>query len=162
MSEPTSYYRARYYDPSLGRFTREDPLRFGAGDPNFYNYVDQNPVNYIDPSGRKRYHGNWCGPDWTGGKEEQFDPKHFKDYRKPIDALDEVCMHHDICYFNCRSTLPCDKGGRRKCMRNCDNLLTAEAPRNSLDAQKVLLAITYHWYPDAGTNESCGCKDKGK
>ncbi|MFT7224462.1 MAG: RHS repeat-associated protein [Cellvibrionaceae bacterium] len=45
------YYRARYYDPELGRFISEDPLGFAAG-INFYAYVNNNPVNYNDPSGK--------------------------------------------------------------------------------------------------------------
>jgi RHS repeat-associated protein len=45
------YYRARYYDPQIGRFVSEDPLGFGAGDVNFYQYTSNNPVNANDPSG---------------------------------------------------------------------------------------------------------------
>jgi RHS repeat-associated protein len=45
-----SYYRARYYDPSIGRFLSEDPLRFAA-DEDFYTYVLDNPIDGIDPSG---------------------------------------------------------------------------------------------------------------
>nr|VFK56049.1 MAG: RHS repeat-associated core domain-containing protein [Candidatus Kentron sp. TUN] len=44
------YYRARYYDPAVGRFLTEDPLGFQAG-INFYRYVENNPVNFNDPSG---------------------------------------------------------------------------------------------------------------
>jgi len=44
------YYRARYYDPEIGRFISEDPLGFKAG-VNFYAYVGNNPVNFNDPSG---------------------------------------------------------------------------------------------------------------
>jgi RHS repeat-associated protein len=44
------YYRARYYDPSVGRFLSEDRLRFEAG-PNFYAYVRNNPARYKDPLG---------------------------------------------------------------------------------------------------------------
>jgi hypothetical protein len=36
----------------------------------------------------------------------------FKDYRKPIDDLAEACVFHDICCFNCRSAVHCDKGAR--------------------------------------------------
>jgi RHS repeat-associated protein len=43
-------YRARYYDPKVGRFISEDPKKFEAG-PNFYAYVRNNPVNSNDPSG---------------------------------------------------------------------------------------------------------------
>ncbi len=45
------YYRARYYDPQIGRFISEDPMGFGAGDVNFYQYTSNNPVNANDPSG---------------------------------------------------------------------------------------------------------------
>ena len=43
-------YRARYFDPSSGRFLSEDPLKFGAG-VNFYSYVKNRPLNYKDPLG---------------------------------------------------------------------------------------------------------------
>jgi RHS repeat-associated protein len=45
------YYRARYYDPSTGRFLSEDPVRLGDGGPSLYRYVRNNPVNLVDPSG---------------------------------------------------------------------------------------------------------------
>jgi RHS repeat-associated protein len=45
------YYRARYYDPQVGRFVNEDPIRFDAGDENFYRYVGNDSVNDSDPSG---------------------------------------------------------------------------------------------------------------
>ncbi len=45
------YYRARYYDPAIGRFISEDPMGFAAGDVNFYQYTSNNPVNANDPSG---------------------------------------------------------------------------------------------------------------
>ena len=45
------YYRARYYDPRIGRFTQADPIGFQGGDPNFYAYVGNNPVNFTDAFG---------------------------------------------------------------------------------------------------------------
>jgi RHS repeat-associated protein len=33
------FYRARYYDPSTGRFLGEDPLFYGGGNQNFYPYT---------------------------------------------------------------------------------------------------------------------------
>jgi RHS repeat-associated protein len=47
----SSYYRARYYDSSTGRFANEDPLEGGGGGPNFYRYVLNNPTNLVDPFG---------------------------------------------------------------------------------------------------------------
>jgi len=44
-------YRARYYDPQVGRFLQRDPLGFGGGDVNLYNYVGGNPVNLVDQLG---------------------------------------------------------------------------------------------------------------
>lgn len=44
------YYRARYYDPTTGRFLSEDPARFGAG-INLYAYIGNSATNRTDPSG---------------------------------------------------------------------------------------------------------------
>ncbi|MDZ4338957.1 MAG: RHS repeat-associated core domain-containing protein [candidate division NC10 bacterium] len=45
------YYRARYYDPSIGRFLSEDPLGILGGGPNLYSYVENRPVDHFDPTG---------------------------------------------------------------------------------------------------------------
>jgi RHS repeat-associated protein len=45
------YYRARYYDPNVGRFLNEDPMGFTGG-INSYGYVFNNPPNFVDPTGR--------------------------------------------------------------------------------------------------------------
>src|SRR5437773_799073 len=44
------FYRARYYDPKVGRFLSEDPAHAVDG-LNFYGYVRNRPVNRIDPMG---------------------------------------------------------------------------------------------------------------
>jgi len=50
------YYRARYYNATLGRFISEDPAGFDGGNLNLYAYVFDNPVNFTDPSGKCP----WC------------------------------------------------------------------------------------------------------
>lgn len=47
------YLRARYYDPTVGRFVSEDPIGLSGG-LNMYVYVGSNPVNYTDPTGLDR------------------------------------------------------------------------------------------------------------
>jgi len=44
------YYRARYYDPTIGRFLSEDPIGF-AGGINKYVYVGNSPITLTDPYG---------------------------------------------------------------------------------------------------------------
>ena len=57
-SETTIYFnRARYYDPSVGRFFSEDPIKF-AGGPDFYVYVRNSPVGLLDPSGLDALQGD--------------------------------------------------------------------------------------------------------
>ncbi len=54
------YYRARWYDPRLGRFIQADTVVPEPGNPqalNRYAYAVGNPVRYNDPS------GHWYGPD---------------------------------------------------------------------------------------------------
>lgn len=48
------YLRARWYDPSVGRFINEDTYEGDITNPlsqNFYTYVENNPLSYIDPTG---------------------------------------------------------------------------------------------------------------
>ena len=44
------YARARWYDPTLGRFLSEDPAGL-AGGVNPYTFADNDPINGSDPSG---------------------------------------------------------------------------------------------------------------
>jgi RHS repeat-associated protein len=46
------YYRARYYNPALGRFLSEDPLGFGGGDVSLFAYVGNAPTQHTDPTGQ--------------------------------------------------------------------------------------------------------------
>lgn len=58
-------FGARDYDPSVGRWTSKDPIRFRGKQLNFYVYVGNDPVDGTDPSGRSH---NGCGPEnsWVG------------------------------------------------------------------------------------------------
>lgn len=59
VNEPFSgltYMRARFYDPTLGRFIGADPVRPKSGDGfgfNRYAYANNNPLKFIDPDGRQ-------------------------------------------------------------------------------------------------------------
>ena len=44
-------YRARAYNPELGRFTSEDPKGFKAGDTNLFRYCGNDPNDKTDPMG---------------------------------------------------------------------------------------------------------------
>lgn len=68
------YLRARWYDPSDGRFINEDTYEGQLGDPltmNLYTYVLNNPLIYTDPSGMcvagkdaGCYVDSYSGVDW--------------------------------------------------------------------------------------------------
>ncbi len=55
------YLRARYYDPTIGRFISEDPIKDGY---NWYVYGNNNPVMYVDPSGE-----NWIYNAWNWSED---------------------------------------------------------------------------------------------
>ena len=57
-------FGTRDYDPSTGRWTTKDPIRFAGGDTNIYAYVKNDPVNKSDPSGLAPFDG---GDSLMGG-----------------------------------------------------------------------------------------------
>ncbi|WP_243014610.1 RHS repeat-associated core domain-containing protein, partial [Brevibacillus borstelensis] len=67
------YLRARYYDPTVGRFISEDTYKGQVDNPltlNRYTYVHNNPLVNIDPTGNycvsangKNAHGGDCNSD---------------------------------------------------------------------------------------------------
>ena len=57
---PLGCSKARYYNPNIGRFLSEDPLRFKSG-INFYSYVLNMPISLIDPSGLFSISSGDCG-----------------------------------------------------------------------------------------------------
>jgi RHS repeat-associated protein len=57
------YDHARYYDDAIGRFMRQDPKSFAAGDADLLRYVGNSPTNMTDFSGE----GNVYSPsDFLG------------------------------------------------------------------------------------------------
>ncbi|MBU4488531.1 MAG: putative Ig domain-containing protein [Candidatus Omnitrophica bacterium] len=58
------YYRARYYNCSLGRFMSPDPAGPVDG-PNLYAYVNNNPLNWVDSLGLAR-RGSRPVDGWPG------------------------------------------------------------------------------------------------
>jgi RHS repeat-associated protein len=68
------YYRARYSDPSVGRFLSEDAVRFRGG-VDFYTYVKNRPTVMRDPTGRLAWGGGvgvsgFIGALWAGAAGE--------------------------------------------------------------------------------------------
>src|SRR5271157_1903464 len=86
-----SYYRARYYDPSAGRFLNEDRLGFEGG-VNFYRYAGNSPALWIDPSG-----SNQCYSVTPNGMTE----------RPCVDPQpDMTCNHVPGGIYSCTVPIP--------------------------------------------------------
>jgi len=75
-------------------------------------------------------HGNWCGPNWSGGKSGR---------AGPADEIDRACMVHDHCY-NTKgyNQCSCDKGLLRD--------LNAAIPRVSSLAARAKARVIHFWF----------------
>lgn len=103
------YYRARYYEPGLGRFISRDPMG-QWGDPrargNGFSYVGNNPVTKRDPSGQCVL--KWIC--WLGGKG----------IKNPIggDVLGLVCD------WICEDREPCGRPGKLRTVKTFEVVKT--------------------------------------
>jgi RHS repeat-associated protein len=52
-------FGARDYDPSVGRWTSKDPVRFHGSSLSLYGYVLNDPVNRVDPGGTQTISIPW-------------------------------------------------------------------------------------------------------
>ncbi len=91
----TVYLRARYYNPSTGRFISRDSVTGDINDPlslNLYTYCHNNPLLNFDPS------GHWIIKDWYmkniyepmddfGGKVYDFDVEYMDNWYTGLDEL---------------------------------------------------------------------------
>jgi RHS repeat-associated protein len=104
------YYRARYYNPSVGRFDNEDPVGFGGGDANLYRYVGNGPTDAIDLLGLSdhppRYPNNVGsgelakpgGPGWP--PTDDYIIEGGKDKSKGREPTTDVAIGEEgICYY---------------------------------------------------------------
>ncbi|HLC73289.1 MAG TPA: RHS repeat-associated core domain-containing protein [Candidatus Nanoarchaeia archaeon] len=57
------YFGARYYNPTIGRFTQVDPIYKAEESP--YMYANNNPIKYTDPTGKQIEDLHSVNPDNT-------------------------------------------------------------------------------------------------
>lgn len=82
----TVYLRARYYNPSTGRFISRDSVTGDINDPlslNLYTYCHNNPLLNFDPS------GHWIIKDW-----------YMKNIYEPMDDFGRKVYDFDVEYMD--------------------------------------------------------------
>jgi len=96
------YYRARYYNPYIGRFLQTDPVGYGDG-INWYLYCGNNPLTFTDPLGLGAFgFGSGWVPDsnssgWRRrGAPRKYDDENFSYFTYSVSNLAQV---HSLLEF---------------------------------------------------------------
>ena len=94
------FYRARYYDPKVGRFVTKDPIGFDGGDVNLYNYVGGSPINHTDPYGLFQFVNPYTyWRDFFRGSSDLY--RNFKDMRDANTIGADKYFH---CMGHCQAS----------------------------------------------------------
>lgn len=123
------YLRARWYDPSVGRFINEDTYEGKLTNPlsfNLYTYTANNPLLYIDPSGHEAKPGVWAGALIDIARQEGASSQYYWDIKNEMGISrkwgDVRLSRNQFMYlFNLATMTICsDNGG-------CRNATAADA-----------------------------------
>ena len=91
------YLRNRYYNPAVGAFITEDPIRDGS---NWYSYCGGNPVMFVDPSGLALYFENYVGKDLFNTKgDAELTTEQRQIVEKIMDDLNKI-TDYNLIYEN--------------------------------------------------------------
>jgi RHS repeat-associated protein len=90
-------YKARFYDPALGRFVSPDTITPGGPQGlNRYSYSNNNPTNYADPSGHM---ATECGGQNDECDSTTQDKADYEYWRQRQDALKCQNGNSDLCSY---------------------------------------------------------------
>ena len=79
-----AYNRFRYYDPELGRYISEDPIRFDSGTTALHSYVEDT-TGWIDIFGLAKSHYN--GKRGEARAKHDLERSGFKNIRKQVEMM---------------------------------------------------------------------------
>ena len=133
------YYNYRYYIPLLGRWLSRDPIinlietkTTNEHNPLFstmlsdYIFIVNTMINETDYLGLLAVHGNWCGPNWTGGFKKPWNrltQHQKKDVKETVDTVDSFCKNHDKMYGRCERNHSNNECNYLKCLNKADEYL---------------------------------------
>jgi len=109
------YYRARYYNASIGRFLQTDPIGYDDG-INVYCYCRNSPISWIDPLGLKRvafYDGSDPGEGFFAQNGNMFHESADDDYfdysfdMRPPEEVQEWLKANGLPEMTCLQYVAC-------------------------------------------------------
>ena len=160
------YYRARWYDPQLGKFINDDPMGFGAGDANVSRYVGNQVSSTRDATGLIDDAQNHDGNVIFLGKNEDVEKimelwKQIKERATKVPKLDAALTkmiegEHKVELLIVRDAEGTFGGSYKTAtidISDIEKFGTDDGP-NTQQAEILLHEVAEQWYkkatPDAG------------
>ncbi len=140
------FYRARYYDPSIGRFLSEDPIQFNGG-VDFYVYVGNHAPTLLDPTGTQQKTGKATPTPTPTPTPQQSAPANPAyncmawglgvDWKwiQPADAVspNKVPPHFHCTEIDCKQKIDCKLRSKVMVLEDSENPRNWHVERQSCD-----------------------------